>query len=416
MYYILVVLVFNLLLSSNALRLHQIDEQTARQFDIILYGATGFTGKLAVQYLRNHPEKPKWAIAGRNITTLKALHKEMELESNVDFLVAPLSDKMALQAMTNRARVVISAAGPFSESHGENLIRSCIDSGTHYADLAGETFWQQMVVRELHRPAKEAGIKIVLGAGFASEPSDLASFLSTLRLRGSPAKVKVVYTKFNGWISGGTMASSKAAEKDTAFQRSINQKPAAEDPYALAPDFPAELRIDTHPSNIHEAHFDSDLKQVVEPCSWGSMNAAVVRRSISLLYPTASCSYSEGRTHSSTIEQYALMNRTGVAPINLEPKQGEGPPDWMLKHGSFMLQANAVGHHGNRAIAKITGRGDPGYSASSKMLVETGLGLLHSQVQRYGVLTPSTALGMELVNRLQALEDGMFMQFEISQE
>lgn len=385
-----------------------------RDFDIVLFGATGFTGRLAAQYMGNHAGIQRWALAGRNTSKVQALHSELNLSKSVAVESADLEDERSLEALARRSKVIITSSGPYSKYHGENLIRACIASGTHYADLSGEVFWQQQMVNDFHTAAKNASVKIVLAAGYDSVPSDLALALSIEALGGAPQSLAVMHTRQNGAMSGGTYASGVASFWDGMSKRVLGKTPANEDPYSLAPDTPSDVRVDKHITNVPWPRFDNTFQTHIEPSMMAPINAAIARRSMSLQFPNSHFSYSEGMSHAANQEAKDFLNRPGAAAVNMKPNPGEGPPEWVQRDGGFALSAKALGQNGQGVTVKIDGRGDPGYSATAKMLVETGIGLLDSKVARFGVLTPSTALGMELVQRLKAAEEGTFMHFETS--
>ena len=209
------------------------------KFDILLYGATGFTGKLTAAYLDQHPELAgrRWAIAGRNAESLEAVRATLNSE-NVEVVVCPLTDAAAVEAMVASTRVVITTAGPFSTHDGDKLLGACARAGVHYSDLSGEGFWQREMIDQYHETAEASGAKIVLGGGVDSIPSDLGAYLA---LRGvgpqdnsdAPVRLTGVYTEYSGAFSGGTLASGKARELALSSKRIT---PAAlNNPYILAP-------------------------------------------------------------------------------------------------------------------------------------------------------------------------------------
>jgi short subunit dehydrogenase-like uncharacterized protein len=397
------------------------------KFEVLLYGATGFTGKLTAAYLDRHPALAgkSWAIAGRNVAGLEAVKATLSSET-VEIVHCPLDDREAVKAMVRRARVVITTAGPFSAYKGEVLLGACAEEGVHYSDLSGEGFWQREMIEAFHQTAVESGAKIVLGGGVDSIPSDLGAHLVLNALgvsagQDAGAAVTGVYTRYTGSFSGGTLASGKARQEANKSGRLTED--ALEDPYLLAPGYPAnpdeEPTLDGMPEKFSGA-LDGGFG-VLLPFFMGKINAPVVRRGLALKGLSASTTYRECCTPGMWAKVLWVYLTRGFGyflgePINFRPKSGEGPPKWLLKQGGFTIKLLAKAEDGRKARAVISGRGDPGYGATSKMLAELALclGKDHPDApEGGGVLTPATALGDALVDQLRQADGGRFMRLNV---
>lgn len=394
------------------------------KFDLVLYGATGFTGKLVANYLARHPgaDRISWAIAGRNPKKLAELKASLSGRGDgPGVVVADASDAASVAAMVSDTGVVMTTAGPYSEYHGDTLVECCARTGTHYADLSGEYWWQRRMIDAFHDEAQRTGAKIVFAAGVDSIPSDLGTQFAIERLEQAGARatqVKALYTDYAGSFSGGTVKSiaalgnvKKAGDYDDAFH---------EDPYVLAPG-----------GNVHASEesiggwdhfrFDGNFKTFAGPFFMAPINARIVRRSLAL-NGHLPCSYEEGISLVAWLKMGWLLMSRGFgyfvgAPIPLHPKPGEGPPPWLQRAGSFSVLVRASSESGvESVVVEVKGRGDPGYGATSKMIAEAGLCLALDRDKlptQCGVLTPATALGAALRERLSAAEGGAFMQFRV---
>ena len=391
---------------------------------LIVYGATGFTGELVATYLDAHPElrdKP-WAIAGR--TQSKLIELSAKLGKRPETLCVDLEDTVAVNAMVLRTRVVINCAGPYSVNNGVALLGACAREGIHYSDLAGEGFWQAEMVKAFHDIALESGAKVILGGGVDSIPSDIGAFIATGTLSSKPNQrvhLRGVYTGYTGSFSGGTLNSGKARGRAKKSGRLTNVMEL--DPYLLAHktigvETEAPATADGMAKEFRWA-FDS-LHVAITKFFMAPINARVVRRSLVLRDEHQNTSYSECASIGMWIRLACMWVSRGFGyflgePIKFKPISGEGPPSWLLRDGGFEIEVTA---RTNKKIARIriSGQGDPGYGATSKMLAELGLCLAlddHSKSShRAGVLTPSTGLGHTLVLRLSKALGGNFMQFD----
>ena len=390
--------------------------------DIVLHGATGFVGQLVADYLARHPEGRRfsWAIAGRNPEKLARVRDSVAARgTDPGVIVVEAADEASVEAMVSDAAVILNVAGPFSEYHADHIVGACARSGTHYADLSGEYWYQRRMIDEFHLEAEGTSATIVLAAGVDSIPSDLGVQFAIERLaaKGGRARhAKSLFTSYAGSFSGGTRRSMKARE---SIKQSDEYEPGFHtNPYVLAPG--AERSHDGETvCGWDSRRFDTDLRRFGGPFFMAPINARVVRRSLAL-DGHLPCTYEEGISTAALLKASWLYLSRGFgyfvgAPIPMKPKPGEGPPLWLQRAGNFCVRVHVTTEdRSESALVEVRGAGDPGYLATSKMLSEVGLSLLLDHAPpRGGVLTPATALGQALRQRLAEAEEGRFMQFRI---
>ncbi|EAW33137.1 hypothetical protein GP2143_17816 [marine gamma proteobacterium HTCC2143] len=391
---------------------------------LIVYGATGFTGELVATYLDGHPElrgKP-WAIAGRTQSKLAEL--SAKLGDRPETFCVDLDDSDAVTAMVSRTTVMLNCAGPYSVNNGAALLGACARAGVHYSDLAGEGFWQAEMIDVFDDLARDSGAKVILGGGVDSIPSDLGAFIAAEALPSEPnqsVQLRGVYTRYTGSFSGGTLNSGKATER---AKRSGSYTDAMEaNPYLLTT---GVIGVETDTPGTADGMapdfkwaFDSTYG-AVSKFFMAPINARVVRRSLVLRNEHQKVSYSECAAVGMWLRLTGMWASRGFGyflgePINFKPTSGEGPPSWLLRDGGFEIDVTAKAR-AKTVRTRISGQGDPGYGATSKMLAELGLCLAlddHSEsLHRAGVLTPSTGLGHALILRLTQAQGGKFMQFD----
>lgn len=371
-----------------------------RDFDVVLYGATGFTGRQTVAYFTQHaPATLKWAVAGRNRAKLEAL------DAKVPILAADSNDQPGIDAIAARTRVLLTTAGPFA-LYGTPLVDACVRLRTHYADITGETHWVRMLIDRYHEKAAAEGTRIVPFCGFDSVPSDLGAMLIAQVLGPDTREIKAFF-KMRGGLNGGTLASlmnmmESGADKTIA------------DPFLLSPSITRPPR-DLERDPTRET-FDTDARSWVTPFLMGKINTRVVRRSCALLgadfayqeYTQFSGSFAGPlalvvATGSSLFDQ--AMHSAGVRRFvrSVSPAPGEGPSQRTMDHGWFRCEFFGKASSGRTAQGVISDTGDPGNRVTVKCLCESALALALDQLpDRAGVLTPATALGDVLVTRLRA--------------
>lgn len=401
------------------------EEFATKDLDIVIFGATGFTGSLAVKYLaKGHPEKPRWAIAGRHADELLELRKEVAHDERWPaVVVADLQDPASLRQMTRRARAVISYAGPYEEYGGSNLIEAAIATCTHYTDLSGEGPWKARVLAEFGDAAKARGVAVVQSLGLDSLPADLLATRASELLAedgwGPPTDVTVFWSKVNTYVSGGTIASGTQAVKEGAL---VPDKAHA---YALSPETPEEARVDAvagglppHVGGPSRFGFDANFSAFTVPYMMGFIDGQVVRRSLGLAFGGAPIRFAEvmGQSVASEYRKFSADPRRLIDPPPARPARGQGPPAWMQEKGGLTGQGLAArgGPHAAKARFNMDCRGDPGYAATAKWSVELtmGLALKGPENGQGGYLTPALALGTkELEARLARADSGHLCSF-----
>jgi short subunit dehydrogenase-like uncharacterized protein len=396
-----------------------------RTYDVVLFGATGFTGKLVAEYLaREHTPGLRWAIAGRSEARLAGVKAELvriapELAA-LDVLVADSADAAALAGIAKRTRVVCTTVGPYMR-YGMPLARACAEAGTSYCDLAGEVPFIRRSIDENHARAQATGARIVHSAGFDSIPSDLGVLLlhEAFRARGKAlASAALFCGPMKGGMSGGTVASMmgilEAATHDRDLRRLVG------DPYALLPDRTRDRGPDGR--DQRDVRYEPRIGQWTGPFVMAAINTRVVRRSNALqdfaygrgfAYREA-MSFGRGprglaRALSATA---ALGTLAGIASFAggrkllapFLPAPGKGPSPAARDAGFFKVRIVGEGE-GLRVDARVEGTSDPGYGETAKMLGEAAVCLARggdALPVRYGVLTPASSMGMHLVDRLRA--------------
>ncbi len=397
-----------------------------RTFDIVLWGATGATGRRAAQHLARRCEECglSLAIGGRNAQKLEAVRSKLsDAGSEIAVLVGDSHDAGFLQGMAARARVVVSTVGPFA-LFGSELVAACVENGTHYCDLTAEPQWMRAMIDAHQQKARETGARIVHACGHDSIPSDLGvQFLQEHALEhfGKPCqRVATRVTRMKGGFSGGTAASfvnaMKLRESDPNFDR------VSADPYALCPE--GERNGPDGPDRMMpvEVTWDSNLQAWTKPYFMGPMNSKVVRRSNAIMgYPYGrDFSYQEtALTHGGiggwwAAMQYALFGRlllfAMAIPVtrsllqrHVLPKSGEGPSKEVRESGSYELVLVGETAEGSILKARITGQGDPGVRSTTMMLTEAALCLAEDADRMPvagGFWTPAAAMGTLLRDRV----------------
>ncbi len=399
---------------------------TERTFDIVLWGATGATGRRAAHHLvrRCGDGRLNLAIGGRNREKLDALRDDLpKAGAPPAILVGDSHDTVFMGAMAARARVVASTAGPFA-LHGSELVAACVENGTHYCDLTAEPQWMRAMIDAHQGKARATGARIVHACGHDSIPSDLGvQFLQEAALAryGQPCKrIATRVTRMKGGFSGGTAASflnaMRLRETDPDFDR------LSADPYALCPEGEREGPDGPDRMMPLEVGWDGDLQAWTKPYFMGPMNSKVVRRSNAIMdYPYGrGFSYQEtGLTRSGIGGWLAAMRDTVLGRLLLTamaipvmrdqlerhvlPKSGEGPSKEVRESGSYELVL--VGEMPDGAIlkARITGKGDPGVRSTTLMLTEAALCLAEDENRIAvggGFWTPAAAMGEVLRARI----------------
>ena len=369
-----------------------------RDFDVVLYGATGFTGRQTVAYFTQHaPPGLKWAIAGRNRAKLEALNPKVPL------FAADSSDHHGIDQIVARTRVILSTAGPFA-LYGTPLVDACVRFQTHYVDITGETPWVRMLIDRYHEKAASEGTRIIPFCGFDSVPSDLGALLISQSLGPETREVKA-YFKMRGGFNGGTLATML-----NMYESGTDK--TADDPFLLSPSrVPSDLEKDPTKET-----YDTDAQSWVTPFLMSKINTRVVRRSCalrgidfayqeytkfdgSLAGPLALAVAAGGSLFGHAMESPTMRRLFRT----VSPAPGQGPSQHTMDNGWFRCELLGKASGGRTARAVVSDQGDPGNRVTVKCLCESALAVaLDSLPDRAGVLTPSTGIGEALITRLRA--------------
>ena len=380
---------------------------SSEKFDIVVYGATGFTGQLVAEYLAAHykaDKQLKWAMAGRSLDKLKAVRDAIGAPADTPLIVADASDAASLRAMVERTMSVITTVGPY-QLYGEELLAACVDTGTDYFDLCGEPIWMRQMIDKYEAAAKESGARIVFSCGFDSVPFELGAFFvqeEAKRVLGAPAaRVKGRVRDMRGTLSGGTAASAKATFD--AVAKDISLIAILNDPFALTPGFTGPKQPKGNRSLLEE-----DLQSWAAPFMMALINTRNVHRSNMLMgFPYGQdFVYDEmvltgpGEKGEANAKRVMAANAEKTGPS--APKPGEGPSKEERENGLFNLLYVAIAPDGRAVRAGVTGDRDPGYGSTSKMISECAICMLRDTTDvAAGFWTPGAAMQHKLIKRLQ---------------
>ncbi|MFK7894489.1 MAG: trans-acting enoyl reductase family protein [Myxococcota bacterium] len=379
---------------------------TEREFDLIIYGATGFTGRLVAEYLVGREGAPRWAMAGRSKAKLAQVRDEIGAPGDTPFVVADADDPGSLAAMAERARCIVTTVGPYA-LYGTPLVEACVAAGTDYTDLSGEVLWMHETTRRFGQRAAETGARIVHSTGFDSIPFDYGVFFLQQEAQkqfGSPcARVRGRVRDMRGTLSGGTAASGK----ETA--RAVKEDPSLMahllNPFSLSGDFQGPEQ----PTGA-EVEEDPASGGWVAPFFMAPINTKNVHRSNMLLGHAYGEDFVYDEMFLTGPGENGRKAAEGLAAISQAmtggggkggPKPGEGPSKAEREAGGYDVLF--VGTHANGQTIKVcvTGDKDPGYGSTSKIMAEASICLIEdAQATAGGVWTPAAALGESLIPRL----------------
>jgi short subunit dehydrogenase-like uncharacterized protein len=402
------------------------DPPSAPSLDVVLFGATGFTGRLVAEYMAEHAPKAgiRWAIAGRNRDKLEAVRSSIGLR-DLPLHVADSLDTAALDDLVPRARVICTTVGPYVK-FGKELVRACAKHGVSYCDLAGEATFVRAMIDECHETAKARKARIVTSAGFDSIPSDLGTYMAWEHARRVHHEdlswVKIFTGRIKGETSGGTIASGLVLLD--ALKESRDVRRLVRDPHALDPT-PWRGPRDPFEDDQRGVRFDRDLGRWTAPFVMAAVNTRVVRRSHALLQADGAGYGRRFRYHEAMgfrrgprgLLQASMMT-AGIAGFfaaasmkptrallerTFLPAPGEGPSRTSIENGFFEMHVLAKTESGRRLRGRVAGVRDPGYGETAKMLSESAFCLAKDELPpRHGILTPASAMGMTLIERLRA--------------
>ena len=385
-----------------------------REFELIVFGATGFTGRLVADYIQRAAARAplRWAIAGRSRDKLEALGL------GVPVVVADALDAAAIHALAERTGVLCTTAGPFAR-YGSELVAACAEAGTHYCDLTGEVAWMRRMIDLHHARATATGARIVHTCGFDSIPSDLgvwATQQAFIDRFGAPAhKITGLFGEQSGGVSGGTVASAFDTMREAGDDRAV--RALLGNPYALDPD-PTAARPPA--PDDRAIGWEPHLKMFTAPFVMAQVNTRVVRRVHALAGAPwgAGFRYREVMSTPGNLRGAAIATGIagGVAALSFAmatpalrdqlrkraPKPGDGPSAEVRERGHWKLRLVAEGASGATLIYVVSDTADPGYGSTAKMLGESALCLARDPLRSPGgVQTPSVAMAQPLLDRLR---------------
>lgn len=385
-----------------------------KPFDLIVYGASGFTGQLVVEYLCKRASDSglrRWAIAGRNRAKLEAVREAWpDAAIKPEIVEADAKDAASIDAMVASTRVVLTTVGPYQQ-YGAPLVAACAKLGTDYVDLCGEPAWMRQMIDAHESAAKASGARIVFSCGFDSIPFDLGVWFlqqAAIEKTGQPCKqVRGRVLKMKGTFSGGTAASFKATMAAAAADPVVLEM--LKDPFALTPGFAGAKQ----PAG-HKPAFDEDLQSWAAPFIMAPINTRNVHRTNLLLgHP-----YGEQFTYSEMVATGPGEKGQKIAEamaiddsMNSDdgPKPGEGPSLEERENGFYQVMFVGTAHDGATMTAMVKGKRDPGYGSTCRMITESALCLLQADLNTTaGFHTPGSALASPLLARLQKFADLSF--------
>ena len=376
-----------------------------KNFDFVVYGATGFTGKLVVEYMQSqygNDESISWALAGRSHEKLIMVRDDLGVSQDIPLLTVDSDDEESIVQMVQQTKCVLTTVGPY-QLYGINIVKQCVVHGTDYVDLCGEPGWMHEMINEHADQAKETGARIVFSCGFDSIPFDLGVYFlqkEVIAQHGKPASnVRGRVRAMNGEFSGGTAASLGAT------MASLKQKPelfaVLANPFALSNGF-------TGPEQARDskAVFDEKLETWVAPFFMAPINTKNVHRSNALMnhmYGEDFC-YNEMWVQGPGEEGKAAAEFVGsMNPLADAPAPGEGPSKESRDNGNYDVLFCADLADGSTIHAAVSGDMDPGYGSTSKMIAESAICLVKECPDLVGgIYTPAPAMGEKLIARLQA--------------
>jgi short subunit dehydrogenase-like uncharacterized protein len=378
-----------------------------REFDIIVFGASGYTGRLVAEYIALEyagDAALKWAMAGRSVAKLEAVRDEIGAPASVALLAADAADPASLEALCARTRVVLTTVGPY-QLYGEPLVKACAETGTDYVDLCGEPAWMREMIVKYDAAARLNGARIVFSCGFDSVPFDLGVLFLQGEAKnrfGAPCReVKARVRKMKGKFSGGTAASLKATMAAAFRDPSVIEH--LKNPFALAPGFEGPRQ----PSGSKPV-YDEATGVWLAPFVMAPINTKNVHRSNVLM----GCPYGRDFLYSEMMvagpgaageaAAKAIASDTSLMGEDA-PKPGEGPTREERDSGYYDILFIGETADGRTLQASVTGDRDPGYGSTSKMVAEAAMTLIRARAGGHGgVMTPAPAMGADLIKRLEA--------------
>jgi short subunit dehydrogenase-like uncharacterized protein len=387
------------------------------EFDIIVYGATGFTGQLVAEYLAAHytgKGAPRWAMAGRSLDKLASVRDAIGAPADTALIVADAGDPTSLQAMVGQTNSVIATVGPY-QLYGSELVTICAATGTDYFDLCGEPVWMRQMIDAHEATAKSCGARIVFSCGFDSLPFELGVFFceeTARKVLGAPvSRVKTRIRGMSTTISGGTAASFKATFAAAAKDLSLVAQ--LQNPFVLTPGFEGPKQ-----PRGNKPALDEDLGLWTAPFVMATINTRNVHRSNMLMnFPYGKDFVYDEMVLTGPGEQGEANAKRLIAAVNAERmsggglKPGDGPSKEERENGFYDLLFVGIAPDGKQVRVAVKGDRDPGYGSTSKMISECAICLLRDTPDvPPGIWTPGAAMGNRLIKRLV---DHAVLTFEV---
>jgi len=385
------------------------------KFGIVVYGATGYTGRLVCEDLNKQygvNGDIKWAMAGRSQEKLVQVRDEMGIPSDVPFVIADAENPESVKAMVNSTQVVLTTVGPY-QKYGSDLVRECSESGTDYVDLCGEPAWMHEMIAAHGETAKASGARIVFSCGFDSVPFDLGIYFlqkASITKLGKPmSRIKGRVRAMKGTFSGGTLESFRLTMKAAAKNPELIK--VLTNPFSLTESFTGPEQ----PSGMAPI-FDEDLNSWSAPFVMATINTKNIHRSNYLL----AHEYGEEFVYDEMMltgpgdkgEGMAKMVAADKSMANDPMKPGDGPSKESRETGFYDVLFAGSNNDGEVLMASVKGDKDPGYGSTCKMISESAICLLKNlDAASGGIWTPASALGALLIHRLQE-NAGLTFQLE----
>jgi short subunit dehydrogenase-like uncharacterized protein len=378
-----------------------------KDFDIVVHGATGFTGRLVIEYLLARGDTGlRWAMGGRSLDKLAAVRDEVGAPASTPLVVTDNADPASLAALMGRTRLVLTTVGPY-QLYGSALVQACAEHGVDYVDLCGEPAWMRQMIDAHHAAAQASGARIVFSCGFDSIPFDLGVLMLQDQMAkrfGAPAlRVRGRVRKMKGTFSGGTAASLKATMAAAATQPGVLD--LLRNPFALTPGFEGPRQPSGNKPMVDEA-LGADVW--VAPFVMAAINTRNVHRSSFLLQQAwgADFVYDEMLITGPGAKGQAIAEAVAADKSLASddgPKPGEGPSRAEREAGFYDVLFIGTGKNGETLRVGVQGDRDPGYGSTSKMIAESAMCLLQDAAATPGgIWTPASAMGQRLIDRLQA--------------
>ena len=381
--------------------------KATNELDVVVYGASGYTGRLVCEYLADRypdPGQLRWGMAGRSADKLAQVRDEIGASKDTPIIFADAADPQSLEAMIGRAKAVISTVGPY-QIYGSELVAACAQAGVDYLDLCGEPNWMRQMIDAHEAQAKASGARILFSCGYDSTPFELGVYFCQEAAKaqfGAPARqVKGRVRGSRGWLSGGTAASGAATGE--AMQKDPRQMEVMLSPFGLTPGFEGPQQ----PTGM-EAGDDPDVGPV-SPFMMAVINTKNVHRSNYLMGHAYGADFIYDEMTMGASGPSLALTDLGKLPGG-GPKPGEGPTKEQRDAGYFDLLFIGTSDDGRKVRVSVKGDKDPGYGSTSKMLAETAICLVNSTETPGGIWTPGAALRGKLISRL---EEHAGVKFEV---